>query len=54
MLLVQQGLHEGGIAVPMTKLCQWFCVARHTVYYWAIRKPATVRPERAEPIKALI
>ena len=54
MLSVQQGLKEEGIAVPMTKLCQWFGMARRTMYYRATRKRPVVRPELAEPIKQLI
>ena len=54
MLSIQQGLQEEGVAVPMTKLCRWFGVARRTVYYHQTRQPARIRPELAEPIKQLI
>ena len=40
MLSVQQGLRDEGVTVPMTKLCQWFGVARRTTYY----KPTKGRP----------
>ena len=43
MLSVQQGLKDEGVAVPMTKLCRWFGVARRTTYY----KP-TVRLQRSK------
>ncbi|WP_242629254.1 hypothetical protein [Xanthomonas oryzae] len=54
MLSVQQGLKQEGVSVPMTKLCQWFGVARRTMYYTPTRSPAKVKPELAEPIKELI
>lgn len=54
MLLVQQGLKDEGVAVPMTKLCQWFGVARRTTYYKPTRSPAKVKAELAEPIKEMI
>ncbi len=54
MLSVQQGLKDEGVSVPMTKLCQWFGVARRTTYYKPTRSPAKVNPELAEPIKEMI
>lgn len=54
MLSVKQGLKKDGIAVPMTKLCQRFGMARRTLHYRATRKRPVVRPELAEPIKQLI
>src|SRR5690348_7371707 len=30
---IRQGLKADGIEVSMSKLCQWFGVARRTVYY---------------------
>ncbi|AEQ95888.1 integrase [Xanthomonas oryzae] len=54
MLSVQQGMKQEGVSVPMTKLCQWFGVARRTMYYTPTRSPAKVKPELAEPIKELI
>ncbi len=33
ILGLQQGLKEDGIEVSLVKLCQWFGVARRTVYY---------------------
>ncbi len=37
---VQQSLKAEGVAVPMTKLCKWFGVARCKTYYKPIRSPA--------------
>ena len=54
MRSVQQGLRDDGFAVPMTKLCRWFEVARRTTYYKPSRAPAKVKPELAEPIKEMI
>jgi len=54
MRSVQQGLKAEGIAVPMTKLCRWFGVARRTTYYKPTRSPARVKPELGEPIKEMI
>ncbi|MEI2260030.1 IS3 family transposase [Stenotrophomonas indicatrix] len=54
MFSVQQGLKDDGVAVPLAKLCQWFGVARRTMYYKPTRSPATVKAELAEPIKELI
>lgn len=54
MRSIQQGLKEEGFAVPMTKLCRWFEVARRTTYCKLTRTPAKVKAELAEPIKAMI
>jgi hypothetical protein len=54
MRSVQQGLKDEGFAVPMTKLCRWFEVARRTMYYKPTRASAKVKPELAEPIKEMI
>lgn len=54
MVTLQQGLAEDGVHVPMAKLCRWFGVARRTVYYKPTRAVPKVKPELAEPIKALI
>ena len=54
MLSVQQGLKDEGVTVPMTKLCQWFGVARRTVYYRPTKSAAKVKPELAKPIKEMI
>jgi len=43
MRSVQQGLKDEGVAVPMTKLCQWFSVARRTTYYKPTRSPAKIK-----------
>lgn len=54
MVSIQQGLREDGFEVSMVKLCRWFGVARRTVYYRPTKAPPKLRPELAEPIKALI
>ena len=55
MRSVQQGLKDEGFAVPMTKLCRWFEVARRTTYYnKPTRAPAKVKAELAAPIKEMI
>lgn len=54
MRSVQQGLKDEGFAVPMTKRCRWFEVARRTTYYKPTRAPAKVKPELAELIKEMI
>lgn len=51
---VEQGLKDEGFAVPMTKLCRWFEVARRTTYCKPTRAPAKVKPELATPIKEMI
>ena len=54
MRSVQQGLKDEGFAVPMTKLCRWFEVARRTAYYKPIKAPAKINAELAAPIKEMI
>nr|WP_228062494.1 DUF1153 domain-containing protein [Lysobacter sp. H23M47] len=54
VVLLQQGLREDGFEVSMVKLCRWLGMARRTVYYGPTKAAPVVRPERAEPIKALI
>ena len=54
MVTIQQGLREEGIRVAMAKLCRWFEMPRRTVYYRPTKSPPTVKPELAEPIKALV
>ena len=54
MVSIQQGLRDDGFEVSMVKLCRWFGVARRTMYYRPTKAPPTVKPELAEPIKALI
>ena len=54
MVTIQQGLKEDGIAVSMVKLCQWFGVARRSMYYRPTKSPPKVRPDLAERIKAMI
>ncbi len=52
--LGHQGLKDAGFAVPMTKLYQWFVVARRTTCCKPTRSPAKVKPELAEPIEGMI
>src|SRR3546814_14904692 len=54
MFSIQQGLRADGYEVSMVKLCRWFGVARRSVYYRPTKAPPKVRPELAEPIKAMI
>jgi putative transposase len=51
---LRQGLKDDGFEVSISKLCQWFGVARRSVYYKPTKAPPTVKPELAEPIKAMI
>jgi len=51
---VKQGLEAEGIAVPMTKLCQWFEVPRRSVYYKPTKSAPKVQERLETPIKALI
>ena len=37
ILGLQQGLKEDGVEVSLLKLCEWFGVARRTVYYRATK-----------------
>ncbi|XUP36902.1 IS3 family transposase (plasmid) [Xanthomonas axonopodis pv. vasculorum] len=54
MASIQQGLKEDGFDVSMVKLCRWFGVARRSVYYTPRKAAPKVKPELAEPIKAMI
>jgi putative transposase len=54
MVTIQQGLRDDGFRVSMVKLCRWFGVPRRSVYYQPAQSPPAVKPELAEPIKALI
>lgn len=54
ILKVQQGLKDEGVTVSLVKLCQWFDVARRTVYYRPTKAPPKVQERFAEPIKAMI
>lgn len=54
MVTIQQGLREDGMVVAMAKLCRWFEQPRRTVYYRPTQAAPKVKPELAEPIKALI
>ena len=51
---LRQGLKDDGYEVSISKLCQWFGVARRSVYYKATKAPPMVKPELAGPIKAMI
>lgn len=54
MVTIQRGLRADGIVVSMAKLCRWFGQPRRTIYYRPTKAPPRVKPELAEPIKALI
>ena len=54
MVTIQQELRADGFEVSMVQLCRWFGVARRSVYYRPTKAPPSVKPELAEPIKALI
>ncbi|MGY0612467.1 IS3 family transposase [Luteimonas sp. A501] len=54
MVSIQQGLRDEGFEVSMVKLCRWFGVARRSMYYHPTKAPPKIRPELAEPIKAMI
>lgn len=54
MVAIQQGLLAEGIRVSMVQLCRWFEQPRRTVYYKPTKAPPKVKPELAEPIKAMI
>ena len=54
MVSLQQGLRADGVSVSMAQLCRWFDQPRRTVYYRPTKSPPKVKPELAEPIKALI
>ena len=54
ILGLQQGLKEDGIEVSLVKLCQWFGVARRTVYYRATKAQPRLQEQFVRPIKAMI
>ncbi|MEN1928111.1 hypothetical protein WCE37_03780 [Luteimonas sp. MJ250] len=54
MVSIQQELRDDGFEVSMVKLCRWFGVARRSMYYHPTKTPPKIRPELAEPIKAMI
>jgi putative transposase len=54
MVSLQQGLRTDGIDVSMAQLCRWFEQPRRRVYYRPTKSAPKVKPELAEPIKALI
>ena len=54
ILGLQQGLREDGIEVSLVKLCQWFGVARRTVYYRATKGQPKLQEQFVKPIKAMI
>jgi putative transposase len=54
MVAIQQGLLAEGIRVSMVQSCRWFDQPRRTVYYRPTKAPPKVKPELAEPIKAMI
>ena len=51
---LRQGLKDDGYEVSISKLCQWFGVARRSVYYKPTKAPPTVKPELVESIRAMV
>jgi len=51
---IRQGLKADGYTVSITKLCQWFGIARRTVYYKPVKAAPRMDPKFVEPIKAMI
>ena len=54
ILGLQQGLKEDGVEVSLVKLCEWFGVARRTVYYQATKGQPKLQEQFVRPIKAMI
>jgi putative transposase len=54
ILGLQQGLKEEGVEVSLVKLCEWFGVARRTVYYRATKGQPKLQEQFVKPIKAMI
>ena len=54
ILRLQQGLLSEGVAISLSLLCRWFEVPRRTMYYQTVKSQPKVKPELAEPIKAMI
>ena len=54
ILGLQQGLKEEGVEVSLVKLCEWFGVARRTVYYRATKGQPKLQEQFVRPIKAMI
>ena len=54
ILSIQQGLQMEGCPVAVSPLCRWFGVPLRAVYYRTIKALPNVRPEWAEPTKAVI
>lgn len=54
ILGLQQGLKADGIEVSLVKLCQWFGVARRTVYYRETKGQPKLQEQFVKPIKAMI
>lgn len=51
---IRQGLKTESYTVSISKSCQWFGIARRTVYYKPTKAAPKVRPELTKPIKAMI
>jgi putative transposase len=51
---IRQRLKAGGLHVSTSKLCKWLEVPRRTAYYKPTKAAPKVKPELAEPIKAMI
>ena len=54
ILGLQQGLKADGIEVSLVKLCEWFGVARRTLYYRATKGQPRLQEQFVKPIKAMI
>ena len=54
ILGLQQGFKEDGIEVSLVKLCEWFGVARRTVYYRATKGQSKLQEQFVKPIKTMI
>lgn len=51
---IRQGLKADGVHVSTSKLCKWLEVPRRTAYYKPSKAAPKIKPELAEPIKAMI
>ncbi len=50
VLGLQQGLKEDGVEVSLVKLCEWFGVARRTVYYQATKGQPKLQEQFVRPM----
>lgn len=54
ILAIQQGFVAEGCRIALAKLCRWFDMPRHTVYFRPIKRAPKVQACFSEPIEALI